>query len=218
MAAVGNIEALWAIKYRTSVELSVQGMAGERGMCAGGGMGPALGHPQSPFPPELLDCDRCGNGCTGGYIWDAFITVLNNSECRPLWGLRGVGVGMLWGRVSSRPCSLPGGLSSEKDYPYQGKARVHKCQAKKYKKVAWIQDFIMLPESEQSTGRGVTGTDGPGQRQTDWATDKGGGKRVGRRETETATSREQGRWGEHSLTAPLPQELPSTWPRRAPSL
>lgn len=29
--------------------------------------------------PELLDCDRCGNGCQGGFVWDAYITVLNNS-------------------------------------------------------------------------------------------------------------------------------------------
>nr|XP_044618034.1 cathepsin W isoform X3 [Equus asinus] len=51
MAAAGNIEALWAITYRQSVEVSVQ---------------------------QLLDCDRCGNGCKGGFVWDAFLTVLNN--------------------------------------------------------------------------------------------------------------------------------------------
>ncbi|KAB0407478.1 hypothetical protein E2I00_007651, partial [Balaenoptera physalus] len=57
MAAAGNIEALWAIKYHQSLEVSVQ---------------------------ELLDCDRCGNGCKGGFVWDAFITVLNNSIARYL--------------------------------------------------------------------------------------------------------------------------------------
>ncbi|XP_058545677.1 cathepsin W isoform X1 [Neofelis nebulosa] len=93
MAAAGNIEALWGIKYRQSVELSVQ---------------------------ELLDCGRCGDGCRGGFVWDAFITVLNNS-----------------------------GLASEKDYPFQGQVKPHRCLAKKHKKVAWIQDFIMLPDNEQ---------------------------------------------------------------------
>lgn len=29
--------------------------------------------------PELLDCDRCQNGCQGGFVWDAYMTVLNNS-------------------------------------------------------------------------------------------------------------------------------------------
>ncbi|XP_045711395.1 cathepsin W [Phyllostomus hastatus] len=104
MAAVGNIEALWAIKWQHSVELSVQ---------------------------ELLDCDRCASGCTGGFVWDAFMTVLNNS-----------------------------GLASEEDYPYRGETTVHRCQAKKYKKVAWIQDFFMLPENEQSIARHLA-TEGP---------------------------------------------------------
>ncbi|XP_024430115.1 cathepsin W isoform X2 [Desmodus rotundus] len=104
MAAAGNIEAQWAIKKREFVEVSVQ---------------------------ELLDCDRCGNGCSGGYVWDAFITVMNNS-----------------------------GLASEKDYPFQGEARAHKCQAKKYRKVAWIQDYIMLWENEQGIAQYLA-TEGP---------------------------------------------------------
>ncbi|KAI4530137.1 hypothetical protein MJG53_016944 [Ovis ammon polii x Ovis aries] len=33
---------------------------------------------------ELLDCDRCGNGCKGGFVWDAFLTVLKNSIARHL--------------------------------------------------------------------------------------------------------------------------------------
>ncbi|KAK1335561.1 hypothetical protein QTO34_003351 [Cnephaeus nilssonii] len=77
MAAAGNIEAQWGIKIRQPVEVSVQ---------------------------ELLDCGRCGDGCRGGFVWDAFVTVLNNS-----------------------------GLASEKDYPFQGAVRT-KCQAKKHKK------------------------------------------------------------------------------------
>ncbi|XP_062951241.1 cathepsin W-like [Cynocephalus volans] len=93
MAAAGNIESLWGIKHRQSVEVSVQ---------------------------ELLDCDRCGDGCSGGFVWDAFVTVLNNS-----------------------------GLASEKDYPFRGDTKTHRCQARKYKKVAWIQDFLMLPDNEQ---------------------------------------------------------------------
>lgn len=104
MAAAGNIEALWGIKHHQPVEVSVQ---------------------------ELVDCTRCGNGCEGGFIWDAFITVLNNS-----------------------------GLASEKDYPYQGKVRTHKCQAKKHKNVAWIQDFIMLPDCEMKIARYLA-TEGP---------------------------------------------------------
>lgn len=49
-------------------------------------------------------------------------------------------------------CLSPGGLASEKDYPFRGDAKPHRCQAKK-PKVAWIQDFIRLPEDEQSAGR-----------------------------------------------------------------
>ncbi|XP_004264429.1 cathepsin W [Orcinus orca] len=104
MAAAGNIEALWAIKYDQSLEVSVQ---------------------------ELLDCDRCGNGCKGGFVWDAFVTVLNNS-----------------------------GLASDKDYPFKGNSKPHRCQAKKHKKVAWIQDFIMLQPCEQSIARYLA-TQGP---------------------------------------------------------
>ncbi|XP_026945841.1 cathepsin W [Sagmatias obliquidens] len=104
MAAAGNIEALWAIKNDQSLEVSVQ---------------------------ELLDCDRCGNGCKGGFVWDAFITVLNNS-----------------------------GLASDKDYPFKGNSKPHRCQAKKHKKVAWIQDFIMLQPCEQRIARYLA-TQGP---------------------------------------------------------
>lgn len=95
MAAAGNIEALWAISHSHShsVQVSVQ---------------------------EMLDCGRCGDGCKGGFVWDAFITVLNNS-----------------------------GLASEKDYPFEGTVRAHRCLAKRYKKVAWIQDFLMLRDDEQ---------------------------------------------------------------------
>nr|XP_004656525.2 cathepsin W [Jaculus jaculus] len=92
MAAAGNIEALWSINY-WPVEISVQ---------------------------EMLDCARCGDGCEGGFVWDAYVTVLNQS-----------------------------GVASEKDYPFEGQAKLHRCLAKKYKTVAWIQDFIMLPSDEQ---------------------------------------------------------------------
>ncbi|XP_014393544.1 PREDICTED: cathepsin W isoform X5 [Myotis brandtii] len=103
MAAAGNIEAQWGVKFKRSVEVSVQ---------------------------ELLDCGRCGDGCGGGFVWDAFITVLNNS-----------------------------GLASEKDYPFQGAVGT-KCQARKHKKVAWIQDFIMLSGNEQGIARYLA-TEGP---------------------------------------------------------
>ncbi|KAM6160108.1 cathepsin W isoform 2-T8 [Erethizon dorsatum] len=94
IAAAGNIEAVWNIKFKKSVEVSVQ---------------------------ELLDCGRCGDGCMGGYVWDAFITVLNYS-----------------------------GLASERDYPFRGHANIHRCLAPNYTKVAWIYDFIMLPGNEHT--------------------------------------------------------------------
>ncbi|XP_052048646.1 cathepsin W isoform X2 [Apodemus sylvaticus] len=97
MAAADNIQALWRIKHQKFVDVSVQ---------------------------ELLDCDRCGNGCKGGFVWDAYITVLNYS-----------------------------GLASEQDYPFQGHQKPHRCLAKKYKKVAWIQDFTMLSRNEQAIAR-----------------------------------------------------------------
>ncbi|GAB1302047.1 Cathepsin W [Apodemus speciosus] len=97
MAAADNIQALWRIKHRRSVDVSVQ---------------------------ELLDCDRCGNGCNGGFVWDAYVTVLNYS-----------------------------GLASEEDYPFQGHQKPRRCLADKYKKVAWIQDFTMLPRNEQAIAR-----------------------------------------------------------------
>ncbi|XP_020762092.1 cathepsin W isoform X1 [Odocoileus virginianus] len=104
IAAAGNIEALWAIKFHQSVEVSVQ---------------------------QLIDCDRCGNGCKGGFVWDAFLTVLNNR-----------------------------GLASEKDYPFDGSGKTHSCRAEKHKKVAWIQDFIILQACEQSIARHLA-TQGP---------------------------------------------------------
>ncbi|XP_005384504.1 PREDICTED: cathepsin W isoform X2 [Chinchilla lanigera] len=104
MAAAGNIEALWNINFKPSVEVSVQ---------------------------ELLDCGRCGDGCIGGYVWDAFITALNYS-----------------------------GLASEKDYPFRGRANTHRCLAPNYTKVAWIYDYIMLPRNEQAIAEYVA-TQGP---------------------------------------------------------
>ncbi|KAL1789292.1 Cathepsin W [Sigmodon hispidus] len=104
IAAADNIEALWRIKFRQFVDVSVQ---------------------------ELLDCDRCGNGCNGGFVWDAYITVLNNS-----------------------------GLASETDYPFRGHHNSRECLAKKFKKVAWIQDFIMLSRNEQVIA-GYLATHGP---------------------------------------------------------
>lgn len=85
MAAAGNIEALWAIKYDQSLEVSVQGTAGGGGACVTeAGVPEARAPTLSLLAPELLDCGRCGNGCEGGFVWDAFITVLNISECLSL--------------------------------------------------------------------------------------------------------------------------------------
>lgn len=117
MAAAGNIEALWGIKHHQSVELSVQGKAerghGDWGLathCPMGGWGLELGNPLSLFAPELLDCHRCGNGCEGGFVWDAFITVLNNSEY-PV-SLGGCGVG-----GCSRAESAPGFVCLQAAWP-----------------------------------------------------------------------------------------------------
>nr|XP_005305521.1 cathepsin W-like isoform X2 [Chrysemys picta bellii] len=63
-AAVANIESLWNIHFHQPRNLSVQ---------------------------EVLDCSLCGAGCKGGYVWDAFTTVLHK-----------------------------GGLTSEDAYPYTG--------------------------------------------------------------------------------------------------
>uniref|UniRef100_A0A8C3SHX8 Cathepsin W n=1 Tax=Chelydra serpentina TaxID=8475 RepID=A0A8C3SHX8_CHESE len=49
-AAVANIESLWNIHFHQPRNLSVQ---------------------------EVLDCSWCGAGCKGGYVWDAFTTVLH---------------------------------------------------------------------------------------------------------------------------------------------
>lgn len=65
-----------------------------------------------------------------------------------------------------------GGLASEQDYPYKGTVKTHRCLAKQHRKVAWIQDFLMLQFCEQSADRvetrtgtagRVTGTDRTGQ-------------------------------------------------------
>ncbi|XP_031799490.1 cathepsin W [Sarcophilus harrisii] len=74
ISAVGNVEALWAINYQQLFKLSVQ---------------------------ELLDCRRCGQGCEGGFVWDAYMTILNQS-----------------------------GLAEEQDYPYRPQLSKG-CQKKK---------------------------------------------------------------------------------------
>ncbi|XP_039767590.1 cathepsin W-like [Ornithorhynchus anatinus] len=98
-AAVGNVESLWFLRSGDRlVSLSVQ---------------------------ELLDCGRCGNGCEGGYTWDAFLTVLSNR-----------------------------GLAREEDYPYKAQVRPGRCRAQKFR-AAWIHDFLMLPRDEQYMARYV---------------------------------------------------------------
>ncbi|XP_007518819.1 cathepsin W [Erinaceus europaeus] len=108
MAAAGNLEALWHIHGYSSVEVSVQ---------------------------ELLDCSLCGDGCKGGYVWNAFATIINGS-----------------------------GLVSEDKYPFRGDFKPNRCQVNSNKKdrkpVAWIQDFAMLPENEDKIA-GYLATHGP---------------------------------------------------------
>ncbi|XP_030424515.1 cathepsin W isoform X1 [Gopherus evgoodei] len=64
-AAIANIESLWNIHFHQPRNLSVQ---------------------------EVLDCSWCGAGCKGGYVWDAFTTMLQRR-----------------------------GLTSEDAYPYTGR-------------------------------------------------------------------------------------------------
>lgn len=73
-------------------------------------------------------------------------------------------------RAPSWSCLSSGGLASEKDYPFQGHQKPHRCLADKYKKVAWIQDFTMLPRNEQGMARVDMegGAERPGRRQTTW--------------------------------------------------
>ncbi|XP_037373447.1 cathepsin W [Talpa occidentalis] len=94
MAVAGNIEALWTIKNRHPMNVSVQ---------------------------QLLDCNPCRDGCSGGWVWDAFATTLTQ-----------------------------GGLVSERSYPFRKNVEPQRCRDHKNReKVAWIQDFIMLPADEQ---------------------------------------------------------------------
>lgn len=44
-----------------------------------------------------------------------------------------------------------GGLASEQDYPFKRDFKPQKCQAQDHEKVAWIQDFTMVPRNEHST-------------------------------------------------------------------
>uniref|UniRef100_A0A8C8RBX9 Peptidase C1A papain C-terminal domain-containing protein n=1 Tax=Pelusios castaneus TaxID=367368 RepID=A0A8C8RBX9_9SAUR len=91
-AAVSNIESLWNIHFHQPRNLSVQ---------------------------EVLDCSQCGAGCRGGYVWDAFTTVLNIRY-----------------------------LTSETAYPYKEReGKCHDVD--QAKECAWIQGFETLPGDEE---------------------------------------------------------------------
>lgn len=169
MAAAGNIEAQWSIKFGQSVEVSVQGTAGRGGMCANGGRGPGDQSPTlSLLAPELLDCGRCGDGCSGGFVWDAFVTVLNNSECRPLWGAEGghvlgLSLGLAYFQVAwlakrtthSRGRSEPSArLRSTKRWP--GSRISSCCRPTSRVRAGWRPRRMW-------GGGGMTGMDKPGQ-------------------------------------------------------
>uniref|UniRef100_A0A8C3SJ64 Cathepsin W n=1 Tax=Chelydra serpentina TaxID=8475 RepID=A0A8C3SJ64_CHESE len=91
-AAVANIESLWNIHFHQPRNLSVQ---------------------------EVLDCSWCGAGCKGGYVWDAFTTVLHKR-----------------------------GLISEAAYPYTGRQETCP-NLKEYGPAAYIQGFQTLPRDEE---------------------------------------------------------------------
>ncbi|XP_058545678.1 cathepsin W isoform X2 [Neofelis nebulosa] len=79
-------------------------------------------------------------------------SVKKQESCSCCWAMAAAGnIEALWGIKyrQSVELSVQGGLASEKDYPFQGQVKPHRCLAKKHKKVAWIQDFIMLPDNEQ---------------------------------------------------------------------
>lgn len=67
---------------------------------------------------------------------------------------------MLVAKPPSWSCLSSGGLASKKDYPFQGRPSPRGCLAKKYKKVAWIQDFTMLKSNEQGMVRVDMGAGG----------------------------------------------------------
>ncbi|TFK12166.1 UDP-glucuronosyltransferase 3A1-like [Platysternon megacephalum] len=100
-AAVANIESLWKIHFHQPRNLSVQ---------------------------EVLDCSWCGAGCEGGYVWDAFTTVLHKR-----------------------------GLTSEDAYPYTGTQKPCR-NLNEYEPAAYIQGFQTLPGDEEEIAAHVAST------------------------------------------------------------
>uniref|UniRef100_A0A3Q1MG27 Cathepsin W n=1 Tax=Bos taurus TaxID=9913 RepID=A0A3Q1MG27_BOVIN len=89
--------------------------------------------------------------------------VRDQRNCNCCWAMAAAGnIEALWA-IKFRhfvEVSVQRGLASEKDYPFNGSGKTHRCLAKKYKKVAWIQDFIILQACEQSMARHLA-TEGP---------------------------------------------------------
>ncbi|XP_037697094.1 cathepsin W isoform X2 [Choloepus didactylus] len=89
--------------------------------------------------------------------------VRDQKNCACCWAMATAGnIEALWAIRSQQSVevSVQGGLASEKDYPYRGDAKTHRCLARMHKNVAWIQDFIMLQNDEQTIARYLA-THGP---------------------------------------------------------
>ncbi|PNJ38494.1 CTSW isoform 4, partial [Pongo abelii] len=81
--------------------------------------------------------------CDWRKVAGAISPIKDQKNCNCCWAMAAAGnIETLW-RINFWDfvdVSVQGGLASEKDYPFQGKVRAHRCHPKKYQKVAWIQD------------------------------------------------------------------------------
>lgn len=122
-------------------------------------------------------------------------------------------------KALSWSCLSSGGLASDKDYPFQGHWKPHRCLAKKYKKVAWIHDFTRLSSNEQGTAR--VDMEGGG-RETRIEADclaMGNPIKLHSPVRKAATAGQVGLDGTlKSPVIPCFQQLPATWPPTGLSL
>ncbi|XP_063002301.1 cathepsin W [Elgaria multicarinata webbii] len=115
-AAVSNIEALWNIHRHAPRNLSVQ---------------------------EVVDCVRGGDGCKGGYTWDAFLAVMKQG-------------GLMKDKVGPGDDVDDDGNTF---YPAYDDGE-HACRSKKGAAAAQILDFEILPRDEEEIAN-VVASHGP---------------------------------------------------------
>uniref|UniRef100_A0A8C9IEV5 MUS81 structure-specific endonuclease subunit n=1 Tax=Piliocolobus tephrosceles TaxID=591936 RepID=A0A8C9IEV5_9PRIM len=110
---------------------------------------PGMGREIGPEEPE----ESVPFTCDWRKVAGAISPIKDQKNCNCCWAMAAAGnIEALW-RINFWDfvdVSVQGGLASEKDYPFQGKVRAQGCHANKYHKVAWIQDFIMLQNSEHT--------------------------------------------------------------------